>query len=215
MNHPWNLIARSLPMAAAAVLLWPSAANAQIKQPGAHPDYVAELEPHLVLQWLEGPGWNDDVGFGLGFRATIPFFHNGPVKKINNNMGLTFGLDAAFFSGCEWGYWHYNWSWSAWHGDCSGSDWTFPVAMQWNFWLTPVVSVYGEPGFAISHERGTIELPPTYPGCDLPDGCEYDESHTTLEPVFWAGGRFLVSDSIGILVRLGIPYVSVGVGFLL
>lgn len=212
-------IRTALLSAAALVVFWPAVAGAQIKQPGAHPDYVAELEPHLLLQWAEGPDWNDDVGFGLGFRASIPFFHNGPIKKINNNMGITFGLDTTFFSGC---YNHYYWGWGGWHGnwnyywantDCSGSDWTFPVAMQWNFWLTDVVSVFGEPGFAISYETGSIEAPPQV--CGNPAGCDDSVHDIEIEPVFWAGGRFLVGDSIAIVARLGVPTISVGVSFLL
>ncbi|MEI9948895.1 MAG: hypothetical protein WDO74_07900 [Pseudomonadota bacterium] len=76
------------------VLSLPALASAQIKQPGAHAHYSAELEPHLVVQWDEyAPCAN--AGFGPGFRATIPFLDNGPIPKINNNMGISFGLDWA------------------------------------------------------------------------------------------------------------------------
>jgi hypothetical protein len=184
--------------------------SAQIKEPGAHPDYSVELEPHLLLQWTEGPDWHHNVGPGLGFRATIPFFHNGPIEKLNNNMGITFGLDTAFYSGCEdhWGPHGHAW----WANHCSGMDWTFPIAMQWNFWLTPVISVYGEPGFAMSYETGSFDAP--CPGA--PGGlCHATDSRFRLEPVIWGGARFLVSDSVGILLRAGIPSISVGVGILL
>jgi hypothetical protein len=29
-----------------------------------------------------------------------------------------------------------------------------PVALQWNFWLTDVISVFGEPGLALGYRRG-------------------------------------------------------------
>ena len=70
-------------------------ASAQIKRPGAHPKYSFELEPHLVLDWGNHDGPGNDEGIGLGLRATIPFLDNGPISKINNNMGIGFGLDWA------------------------------------------------------------------------------------------------------------------------
>jgi hypothetical protein len=202
-------------LTATSMLVWPRAAVAQIKQPGAHPDYSVELEPHFVLQWVQAPDWHDDVGLGLGLRASIPFFHNGPIQKINNNMGITFGVDTAFYSDCDAHYWDHRREWYAWNGDCHGSDWNFPVAMQWNFWLTPAVSVFGEPGLTLSYETGTLEVPFGWHGCPDPGGCDIDDSHLHVEPVFWAGGRFLLGDTVSIMVRLGVPYVSVGVGILI
>src|SRR5688572_22941328 len=70
-------------------------AHAQIKSPGAHLQYQAELEPQAVVQW-DGPDGFDD-GLGFGFRAAIPLFHNGPIPKINNNMAIGFGFHWAFF----------------------------------------------------------------------------------------------------------------------
>jgi hypothetical protein len=46
----------------------------------------------LVLDWAGAPG-PDSEGFGAGFRASIPLFHNGPIDTINNNMAITFGFD--------------------------------------------------------------------------------------------------------------------------
>ena len=79
--------------------------------------------------------------------------------------------------------------------------------LQWNFFLTDVISVFGEPGIAISNYSWESDF------CDGP-GCE--GSDTDFEPfVFWAGARFLLGDTVGIVVRLGTPYISVGVSFLL
>jgi hypothetical protein len=208
MPHTTRLVSALL---AVATLTGTCSAGAQIKQPGSHPHYSVEIEPHAILQWAQGPDWHhDDVGPGLGFRASIPFFHNGPIRKINNNMGITFGIDTAFYDGCDRHWRPHQRDW--WAEDCSGMDFTFPVAMQWNFWLTPVISVFGEPGLSVSTERGSFEAP-----CAVePDGvCEAHDSHVDVEPAFWGGGRFLLGDSVGILVRLGTPYLSVGVGILL
>jgi hypothetical protein len=193
--------------AAALGLVWPTEASAQIKRPGAHPDYSVELEPHGLLQWGGEPWW--DEGFGLGMRVTIPFFHNGPIKKINNNMGIGFGLDLAFFDGCNerwWNQWNY-----AYGRNCSAQDWMFPVVMQWNFFFTDVISVAGEAGFGISHERGSWDYP-----CNAPGGwCEYHWSDTSADVHFSGGGRFLFGDTVGLFVRLGHPYISVGASILL
>jgi hypothetical protein len=51
----------------AAVFLLATTANARpvIKEPGAHPEYVVELEPHALLDWADIPGPNGE-GWGLG-----------------------------------------------------------------------------------------------------------------------------------------------------
>ena len=90
--------------------------------------------------------------------------------------------------------------------DCDANAIWLPVVLQWNFFLTDVISVFGEPGFAIERVWWDTDY------CDGP-GCE--GSDTDLEPVFWGGGRFLVGDSVSIVARIGMPYVSAGVSFLL
>jgi hypothetical protein len=40
-------------------------------------------------------------------------------------------------------------------------------------------------------------------------------SDNGVDAAFAAGGRFLVSDSVGFLLRLGFPYLSAGVSILL
>ena len=77
-----------------------------------------------------------------------------------------------------------------------------PVVMQWNFWLHPQWSVFGEPGVAF-HFRGG------------------HSDHFEFDPfTFYVGGRFHFNDSIALTVRLGAPLLdnnvfSVGVSFLL
>ncbi len=179
--------------ACAAAVLVPSLANAQIKSPGAHPDYSVELEPHLALQYHR---WDDGVGPGL--RVNIPFFHNGPIDSINNNMAIGFGFDWIFvdddhFRGCDDRF-----------RDCDATQVWFPVVLQWNFWFTDIISVFGEPGIAaryIDYDN---------------DFCRGDcDDFDFFEPVFWGGARFQFSDVVGLTVRVGTPYVSVGANFLL
>ena len=84
--------------------------------------------------------------------------------------------------------------------------------MQWNFFLTPVVSVFGEPGLAIRYRTWG------YDGADCPEFSDLECSEDDVdpfEPVFFAGGRFLFSRTAGLVVRLGSPYISIGATFLM
>jgi hypothetical protein len=181
-------------------------AQSVIRQPGNHPDYAFEIEPHLAFQWMNRFG--TDSGFGPGVRFNIPFMHNGPIKSINNNMGISFGLDLTFGGG---GYGCYPADRRMLGYDCSVTELWLPVAMQWNFFLTKVISVFGEPGFAIAHRRWSY--PYTCNGNNQP-ACDARGNTTALEPVFSAGGRFMFSDKVGATVRLGFPMVTAGINIL-
>jgi hypothetical protein len=188
-----------------ALLLFSTAASAQIKRPGAHVNYSAEIEPQGVIQW-DGPG--NDEGIGLGFRASIPLFHNGPISKINNNMAIGFGFHWAYFDdACR------NWNGVIYVGvDCSGSELWFPVVLQWNFYLTPSIAVFGEPGFAIRHSRWSGRCR----NFDNDVFIDCDDTDTDfLNFVMYAGAKFFVSRSVAVTVRLGYPTVSVGASFFL
>ena len=70
-----------------------------------------------------------------------------------------------------------------------------PIVMQWNFWLSRKWSVFGEPGASIRlHDHKADHFYPF---------------------TFYAGGRFLFSDSVALVMRVGHPTFSVGVSFLL
>ena len=186
-----------------------------IKEPGKHPHYSVELEPHFVLTWNWLPHHSQD-GIGVGIRASISLFHNGPIGTINNNMAIAFGLDWAHSSaycgppgrpppGYPPNYYYY------YDYNCSANSYWLPVALQWNFFLTDIVSVFGEPGLAIVHDRWS-QLAPCPPGGAF---CEYGHSDTTVLPVLWGGARFLFSDTLGVTVRLGVPSISAGLSILL
>ncbi len=156
----------------AAVLAAPSAAQAAenlIKQPGAHNRYSFELEPHLYFRYARGAD-----GFGPGVRAAIPFMHNGPIETINNNIGISFGLDLPYY------------------GIANAFLIDLPVAFQWNFYFTDVISVIGEAGLVTS-----IFTPSGY---------------VDVDPLFQGGGRFQFG-KVGLLVRVGYPGLSVGANF--
>ena len=98
-----------------------------IKNPGDHPDYRFEAEPHGLIGFA-GPFDGGRADFGAGFRGTIIIVDNGFVKTINNSVGIGFGGDIFFRNGTLF----------------------LPVVMQWNFWLTTHWSVFGEPGIGFS-----------------------------------------------------------------
>jgi hypothetical protein len=176
-------------------------AESIINNPGDHPKYSVELEPHGVLGWAH---LYADNGLGIGGRVTIPIVDNGFVKTINNNVGISFGLDWVHYSGCY--YYAYRGAFRTDYG-CGASYLMIPVAMQWNFWLHPKWSVFGEPGLYIYH--GMFD---NY--CDGIAGCAYP-TRTSVEPAFYVGGRFHFSDKASLTMRLGWPTASVGVSFFL
>ena len=191
-------------LAGAALLARP--ASAQIKEPGAHPRYVVELEPQFVVQWAYTE-WNN-TGLGVGLRASIPVIQNGPITTINNSLAVGFGFDWAHVgdSGCDvnFGYRTAPAGWS-----CSGNHFWFPLVAQWNFFFTPVVSAFGEVGLAVHHE--SYETKCADPGL----GCRFSDSITSVTPAFGVGPRFHLSDAFALTLRLGIPYLTIGASFLL
>lgn len=196
-----------------ASLLAPHSARAQsvIKQPGNHPAYGFEIEPHLAFQWAGRDGSGD--GFGPGVRFNIPFVHNGPIGTINNNMGITFGMDVTFGDGGPgWCYGRYDPRFWINGQSCSVTEIWLPVAMQWNFFLTKVISVFGEPGFAIAHRRWSYDF-----YCDGRGGaiCSYHSSATDPEFILSGGARFMFSDRVGATVRIGYPMLTAGLNILL
>lgn len=171
-------------------------ATSIIKSPGDHPDYHVEIEPHLLLGWAH---LYHDNAVGVGARFTIPIVDNGFVKTINNSVGISFGLDWLHYGGCYYRYRGRDYG-------CSANYFLFPVAMQWNFWLTEKWSVFGEPGLYIYHGSFDDDYCNGVPNCDTP-------SHTSVEPAFYVGGRFHFNDTVAITLRLGYPTLSFGVSF--
>jgi hypothetical protein len=110
-----------------------------IKNPGDHPLYKFEAEPHGLLGF-GGPFRGGHGELGAGFRGTVVIVDNGFVKTINDSVGITFGGDLFFGRGTLF----------------------VPVALQWNFWLSTHWSVFGEPGigFAANHDPSRDLLHP-------------------------------------------------------
>jgi hypothetical protein len=175
-----------------------------IRQPGNHPPYSVDLEPHFVFSW-DDAYWGGG-GFGLGMRATIPFLRNGPISNINNDMGIGFGLDWATHGGCGHGWWGPNYNG---YYDCGGYAIYFPVVLQWNFYITDIITVYGEPGFAFRYAHWSY----TYNFQNAPR--TFSDGYVDPLPVMAGGAKFMFGKTIGLNVRAGYPYFSVGASFLL
>lgn len=170
-----------------------------ISHPGDHPRYSFEAEPHLVLGFIEPPGYATGTGFGVGFRGTVPIVRNGFIPKLNNSIGIGFGLDFARYGAGDY---------------CTdGGDLTtcddrhrsngfnelyFPVVLQWNFFLSRNWSVFGEPGVAV-----------TYHAWEGAQNFDFNPF------VFFVGGRYHFTDKITLTMRVGYPAFSVGCSFLL
>ena len=177
-------------------------AQSIIKNPGDHPNYKVELEPHLDFGWANLYASN---GFGAGFRAGIPIVQNGFVPSINNSVAISFGVDWLRYSGCYYGRGVF-----ATGNDlgCGASFFLFPVTMQWNFWLTPRWSVFGEPGLYVYHGVYDDFCNSKFRNCIEP-------TKTGLGFAAYAGGRFHFNDTVALTLRLGYPTLSFGVSFLL
>lgn len=119
-------------LASSALFLAAPSAHADesiIKNPGDHPNYRFEAEPHGLIGFGGfGPFESGRADFGAGFRGTITIVDNGFVKTINNSVGIGFGMDLFFHRTTIF----------------------IPVVMQWNFWLTSHWSVFGEPGIGFA-----------------------------------------------------------------
>lgn len=117
-------------------------ARPTIKSPNDHPEYRAELEPHgNIVLWH--PGYYGyagrryrgvDAEFGAGFRATIELGDPAFIPRINNTVGITFGID---LTNCHYCY-----------GYKSYAIYN-PVGVQWNFWFTDKWSAFAEGGIML------------------------------------------------------------------
>ena len=183
---------------AATPVLAPSVAWADgtIKQPGEHPDYHVEIEPHGILAWPDwygGFGYYGFFGVGGGARFSIPLCKNCFIPKINNNVAISFGADLAIFP-----FYTNNAGYAA-------SYIYLPIAMQWNFFVAKKWSVGPEFGFS-----PVIGVFYDYGQCF--GGCH----NWWFAPVFNAVARYHFNDRVALTMRIGYPeFANIGVSFFL
>jgi len=148
----WNIrrftVAKVLGMAVGmSVCLVANNAQAEwtIEQPNAHPQYFAELEPHLTLGWFSPPGPGSGSGWGAGFLASFEIVDPGFIGGLNNTVAIAVGFDML-----NYGY----------EGEGNALYAWIPVVMQWNFHIAKEWSVMGEPGIALrfqAHASDTVD----------------------------------------------------------
>jgi hypothetical protein len=167
-----------------------------IRQPGDHPNYAVEIEPHLDFAWFDYAGYGiNDLGIGLGVRATIPVVKNGFIPTINNTVGIGFGVDYLYF-GC-----------GVTGTSCGVSTLYFPVVLQWNFYVAQRFSVFGEPGFSLNYAFYNDDA------CGQLKGCAV--GHNFFPGfVFEVGGRYHINEHLALTGRIGFPDITFGVSFM-
>jgi len=184
-----RIAVRGLAFAAVTLPSGISMAQETIRDPGRHPVYPVEVEPHALVGWDNLYG---GTGIGAGLRLSIPIVQDGFVKSIDDSVAIGFGVDWLHYSGCYF------------NGECSANYLMFPVAMQWNFFFTRHWSAFGEPGLFLY--KGFID------GCGSP-GCQEPTSFG-VRPAIAVGGRYHFNDNVTLTMRLGYPTISAGVSFL-
>ena len=183
MRHRLLLVSALSLLGAIALPLRAEAADWIIKNPNDHQSGSVELEPHAnFIFWHRnyggGRGYKGtgDLEFGAGFRATIEIVDPGFVPKINDTVGITFGLDVTNCRYCTKDF----------------TLWT-PVGLNWSFYLTKSWSVFADGGFVLRTDGFYHDI--------------YADFFGML------GGRYHFSDSTALTMRIGYPFVSVGVSF--
>lgn len=178
---------------ALALFVVPQGARADdtIKNPGDHPSYAIEMEPHLSLGLSDIYG---SSGLGVGGRFSVPVVQNGFVSTINNSVAVGFGLDLV----------HYSSPYKL-NGRATSANYLFvPVVMQWNFFVARQWSVFGEPGIVLFH--GFFDV------CGGRAGCA-DPEQTGWRPAIYLGGRYHFNEKMALIMRVGYPAFSIGLSF--
>src|SRR5262249_7090324 len=122
--------------------------------------------------------------FGGGVRFTIPIADPAFVPRINDTVGITFGLDVtACPSYCN-----------------QHAFFRVPAGIQWNFYVTKEFNAFADLGFMLG-----IATVPAAPG--VKGGGVFPDFFAM------AGGRYMFSDKVSLTFRLGYPFVSLGVSF--
>ena len=119
-----------------------------IKNPGDHPTYRFEAEPHGLIGF-GGPFRGGRGELGAGFRGTVIIVDNGFVqvdqqqRRDQLRRRPRSSARATVF---------------------------IPVAMQWNFWLSTHWSVFGEPGIGFAAEPRSTNANAAPPRCSWSAG---------------------------------------------
>jgi hypothetical protein len=183
-------------------------ADLTIKDDGAVPSFIVELEPHGVFTPFWPPRGSADVGLGFGALIGINVAPRGFIPDLADSVSIGLGVDWVRYFGsrasaseCA------EWQGSGNQRICvrtraaggAGAYVFAPAVMQWNFYLTDSWSVFGEPGIGMYFFRGAFD----------------DGLRVGLTPVINTGGRFHFSERATLTLRIGYPYTTVGISIYL
>jgi len=157
-----------------------------------HAPYAVEIEGHLVWQWNSSELAQDD-GIGVGFRVSIPVIQYGPLPGFENSLAVSVGLAWASFLGCR-----------ARGVACSEDDFWVPAVAQWNFFITPDISLFPELGLGF---RDAV----AGRGAKCSGDCR--RSALEIHPAFWLGGRFHLGYDLSLVARIGTPWLELGISY--
>jgi hypothetical protein len=153
--------------------------------------YPIEIEAHAAFGAYNVYG---NSGVGGGLRLLIPVVAGRLGRGASDNLAIGFGGDVLNDGNCYA------------HGLCDANYLMFPVAAQWNVFLGPRVSVFGEGG--IYPYKGFFD------GCNTsPAGCGAPPDFGVL-PTFAAGLRVRMARNVALLARAGYPTSTLGVSWL-
>lgn len=146
-----------------------------------------QLDIHGGILWY---------GYGLatGLRFGIPVMHNGFIDSIDNAVYVNFGADFYYVDDVYWadGNHHY------------GFAFGIPVTLHWEFYFSDMWSAFGELGFQ-------VYFPPSlWDGNPRGGGYYVDAGAWIIGAV---GGTLHFNEAIGLTLRIGNPYISLGLTF--
>ncbi len=170
-----------------APLASPSVAHAEheIRTPftGTRP---FQLDIHGGLSWY-------GLGLDTGVRFGLPLVHNGFIDSIDNAIYLNFGFELYYADeGWDPGVHHYY------------VGFGIPVTLHWEFYFSDTWSVFAELGFQ-------AYFPPAFVHGDGVHGNYYVDAGGWV--IAQAGGTLHFNDVIGLTLRVGNPYVAIGITF--
>lgn len=187
----------SLLVVASTLVVGTASAQLIIRNPGDHPDYRVEIEPHGTVGLFhrnfggfDGNNLNNGFGnpdIGAGFRVSVEIA-DPVIPRLNNTIALSFGLD---LTNCSNYCYNNNNRLSSY-----GTQFYAPEAgVQWNFFLTPQFSVFADVGIMLR----------SY-------GVYQDNFFDFYAMV---GGRYHINKRIALTFRVGYPFVTFGPSFFL
>lgn len=144
-----------------------------------------QLDVHSGFSW-------DGFGFNAGARFGIPLLHNGPISTIDNAFYLNVGFEF-YYSDEGWdpAERHYY------------AAFGVPITLHWEFFFNDTWSVFAELGLQ-------VYFPPSFVHNDGHGNYAVDAGGWVIA---LAGGTLHFNEVIGLTLRVGNPYVAIGLTF--